>query len=220
MKVQKYTRNQLEEAIKKSLSWRQVLKNLNPDANYRGSESNLKNRAIKEGIDFSHFPGGKVWNKGKIFGPKRPISDYFNGSPVNSNSFKKRLLKEGYKEHICENCKNIEWLGIKIPLELHHINHNPKDNQLINLKLLCPTCHYLEHNLIKLHTQKKIEKQQSKGDPFWRSLPKFHLRKVERPSYEILKELIENHPMTAIGKMFGVSDNCIRKWLKFYERQN
>ena len=43
---------------------------------------------------------------------------------------------------------------------------------------------------------------------------KFLLRKVERPSREELKNLIRNQSFLSIGKQFGVSDDCIRKWCK------
>ena len=39
-------------------------------------------------------------------------------------------------------------------------------------------------------------------------------RKVDRPTKDYLAELIENKPMTQIGKMYGVSDNAVRKWIK------
>lgn len=41
-------------------------------------------------------------------------------------------------------------------------------------------------------------------------------RKVKRPSYDELLNLILNKPFVAIGKIFGVSDNTIRKWCKVY----
>lgn len=42
-------------------------------------------------------------------------------------------------------------------------------------------------------------------------------RKVERPSKEELFDLIKTMQFTQIGKMYGVSDNTIRKWCKKYE---
>jgi len=45
-------------------------------------------------------------------------------------------------------------------------------------------------------------------------------RKVERPTNEELENLVKELPMTKIGKMFGVSDNSIRKWLKVYKKIN
>lgn len=47
--------------------------------------------------------------------------------------------------HQCENCKKTDWFGMPIPLELHHINKNPYDNQESNLQLLCIQCHKLIH---------------------------------------------------------------------------
>jgi LysM repeat protein len=41
-------------------------------------------------------------------------------------------------------------------------------------------------------------------------------RRSERPSKEELFELIKTTPFLQIGKMYGVSDNAIRKWCKAY----
>ena len=41
-------------------------------------------------------------------------------------------------------------------------------------------------------------------------------RTVERPSREILKQLIREKPFTEIGRMFKVTDNAIRKWCDSY----
>jgi len=45
-----------------------------------------------------------------------------------------------------------------------------------------------------------------------------HFRKVERPSYEQLKEDLVNMSVVKVGKKYGVSDNAIRKWVKTYEK--
>lgn len=44
----------------------------------------------------------------------------------------------------------------------------------------------------------------------------FSNRKVVRPSKEELQQLLDNTSWTQIGKMFGVSDNAVRKWAKRY----
>ena len=41
-------------------------------------------------------------------------------------------------------------------------------------------------------------------------------RKVERPSKEVLFELITTKTFVDIGKIYGVSDNAVRKWCKDY----
>jgi hypothetical protein len=92
-------------------------------------------------LDISHFTGQR-WNKGCTFSPKRDIQDYLtNKQPIQSNKLKKRLIKENFFDEICSSCLLEVWMGQPIPLELDHINGNHDDNQLINLRLLCPNCH-------------------------------------------------------------------------------
>ena len=45
----------------------------------------------------------------------------------------------------------------------------------------------------------------------------FSSRKVEnRPNKEELEKLIEENSFCALGRMFGVSDNAVRKWARSY----
>jgi hypothetical protein len=50
-------------------------------------------------------------------------------------------------------------------------------------------------------------------------IPRPHTRKVERPSYEQLLKEIEETSYLAVGRKYGVSDNAVRKWILFYERE-
>ncbi|NBT49608.1 MAG: DUF559 domain-containing protein [Actinobacteria bacterium] len=43
-------------------------------------------------------------------------------------------------------------------------------------------------------------------------------RRVERPPIDELKKLIEKNGYRGTGKIFGISDNAIRKWLKSYNK--
>src|SRR5207248_4725081 len=42
-------------------------------------------------------------------------------------------------------------------------------------------------------------------------------RKVPRPSYAQLKADLETMSFGAVGRKYGVSDNAVRKWLRWYE---
>ncbi len=42
---------------------------------------------------------------------------------------------------------------------------------------------------------------------------------MTRPPYEQLLEEIEAVGYLAVGRKYGVSDNAVRKWVRFYERQ-
>lgn len=154
----KYTKELLEPLVKGSKCWREVVHKLSPDLNYRGSESHAKYVAIKYHIDFSHFTGS-AWNKGRIFGPKRPLQDYFDGIWIKTNILKNRLIQEGYKQAVCEKCGQTTWRGVSIPLELHHIDCNPKNNKLENLMIVCCNCHAIEHYLINQQKPKKPRKK-------------------------------------------------------------
>ena len=43
--------------------------------------------------------------------------------------------------HCCEVCGITEWRGQPAPLELDHCDGNPLNNQLDNVRLICPNCH-------------------------------------------------------------------------------
>jgi hypothetical protein len=81
---------------------------------------------------------------------------YHLGSPrdkvKSQQALKLRLLKErGMK---CERCSYNKY---EI-LHVHHKDRNRKNNNLENLTLICPNCHYEEHLLEKSWLRKKIEK--------------------------------------------------------------
>lgn len=42
---------------------------------------------------------------------------------------------------VCSVCKQTEWMGKPIPLELDHIDGDSENNQRNNLRLICPNCH-------------------------------------------------------------------------------
>lgn len=45
-------------------------------------------------------------------------------------------------------------------------------------------------------------------------------RKVARPPYDQLLQQIEETGYSAVGRKYGVSDNAVRKWVRFYESRS
>ncbi|HET8639686.1 MAG TPA: hypothetical protein VFL89_05495 [Solirubrobacterales bacterium] len=45
------------------------------------------------------------------------------------------------------------------------------------------------------------------------------MRRCNRPPYEQLLAEIQSTSYVAVGRKYGVSDNAVRKWVRFYERQ-
>ena len=73
-----------------------------------------------------------------------PLSEILQGQHPQYKTFhlKTRLIAEGIKRNVCECCGLSDvWNGKGINMQLDHINGNPKDHKLDNLRMLCPNCH-------------------------------------------------------------------------------
>jgi len=65
---------------------------------------------------------------------------------VNTYNIKNYLFRDKLKTKVCEKCGRKTWLGLEIPLSLHHIDGNRWNNNLDNLEVLCYNCHGLTDN--------------------------------------------------------------------------
>ena len=141
----KYSKDDIAMVVKSSISKRECLLKLNLKP-YGGNYRVLDRYLDYYHIDVSHFLG-QGWNVNNSPADIKPIEKYFNNEiPITSYKLKNRILKEKLKPLKCEICNLETWNGQTIPLELHHVNGNNKDNSLENLQLLCPNCHALTSN--------------------------------------------------------------------------
>jgi hypothetical protein len=95
-------------------------------------------------IDLDHLHG-RTWANGVSRSARRvPLRSYLRrGQLVHGSTLRRRLVEEGLKDHRCEACDLTRWRGRPIPLELDHIDGDRTNNELQNLRLLCPNCHAL-----------------------------------------------------------------------------
>lgn len=146
---------------------------------------------------------------------RKPIETYLreDGPYISASRLRQKLIESGLKEERCEMCKNTEWMGKKIPLELHHINMNHFDNRLENLQVLCSNCHMVIHDYCN------VKKAEKKPKPKMEKKPKE--KKVapssRRPEKDELYRMLCENNFTYVAKMYGVTDNAVRKWCDFYK---
>jgi Zn finger protein HypA/HybF involved in hydrogenase expression len=189
----------------------------------------IKKRINQLDLDTSHFLKFKVGDR-----KKKPLSEItVKNSTYHRGDLKKRLIKDLKWEYKCKECGQGDiWKGKKLTLELDHINGINNDHRLENLRFLCPNCHSTMPtnkgaNVKRNKQNKKIYKcidcktTITKESTRCRSCAskKFNKKKVNnRPSLETLLKDLEILPYTKVGKKYGVSDNCIRKWIKGYNK--
>lgn len=143
--TRRWTDADLKRATEISTSIRQILRHLSlvPAG---GNYAQIHKYFGLLNIDASHLKGC-AWNRG-LKGTSRtgvPLDKILvNGIFYQSHRLKRRLIAAGMKPAFCEECgwsKRTE--DGYLPLEIHHINGDPKDNRLVNLQVLCPNCHSL-----------------------------------------------------------------------------
>lgn len=144
----RWTDTDLRRAVETSTSIRQILRHLGlvPAG---GNYTLVKKYFQLLDLDTSRLKG-HAWNKG-LKGTFRPgvglEKVLVEGIFYQSDRLRRRLISAGIKPAYCEECgwsKRTE--DGYLPLEIHHVNGNPRDNRLENLQVLCPNCHSLKPN--------------------------------------------------------------------------
>ena len=72
-----------------------------------------------------------------------PLSEILEGKHPSYQTLKlkKRLISSNILVYECSECGIIDWNGNPIALQLDHIDGNPHNHVLSNLRLICPNCH-------------------------------------------------------------------------------
>lgn len=164
-------------------------------------------RAFKNGMVYEHILVAE-----KIIGRKLKEEevvhhidkDRKNNSKENLMIFKTDADHSAYHmgyEAIKENC--VWYCPEAIINKNNIITKQRSKNNVIRRVNYCPNC------------GKEISKRSTYCKECWCLLIN-HKHNVQWPTKEELRELIFTKPFTQIAKMFGVTDNAVRKWCKNY----
>jgi 5-methylcytosine-specific restriction endonuclease McrA len=186
---------------------------------HHGNNKNtLQARLLEEGLSYGNL-ATRHQNKTPKFDPKPLKEILIQNSNYNRGHLKRRLIKEKIIPYKCQKCGlTNKWNNEDLILVLDHINGINNDNRIENLRFLCPNCNsqtktFAGRNNYNPNSKSSIKRR--KIDSIQRSKKR---RKVKRPPYkQLIKEIKESNYCT-VGKKYGVSDNAIRKWVKFYEQ--
>jgi hypothetical protein len=71
------------------------------------------------------------------------LYDILEGKHPEYQTFKLKgkLLAEGVKQNKCEICGITEWNSKALNMQLDHIDGDPHNHLLRNLRMVCPNCH-------------------------------------------------------------------------------
>lgn len=230
----KYDKDSFSIIVKESINLSDVCRNLNLTP-FCGNRQTVKKYIDKYELNVNHFkysiPKDKESHNKYT---KIPLKEILvkNSLYTNRTHLKNKLYKEGLKKRKCELCGQGEiWNDMKISLILDHKNGVNNDNRIENLRIVCPNCNaglethggknisnkykYKSYRFYYCDCGEKIKK----GSKTCVKCSQINQRKVKRPTHEQLLNDLKETNYTSTGKKYGVSDNTVRNWLKYYDKK-
>ena len=146
------TKEELERVVSSSVSKAEVLRRLGRKVN-GGNNTTLNMHLERLGIDTAHMLGqasmrGKTKESSTQVARQAraatlsPEDVLFNGSHKPTITIRRVVLRNELIDYSCQQCGNIGmWNGRELSLDLDHIDGNKSNNDIRNLRFLCPNCH-------------------------------------------------------------------------------
>lgn len=228
-----------QEAVNNADSIGEVIENLGLNKSIGGYYSMVRKWAHRYEIELPKFTykAPNVRRNNSI-----PDNEYFRKNTDRSGpSTRRRLIKIGW-EYKCstEICPlsnpgeiiakdKLEWVGGLITLHVDHIDGDHFNNELENLRFLCPNCHaatdtYAGKNIkYRPPTPERPKNFCKCGKEIFRtstscqeceSKNRVGILNHDYPPLEVMISQVEDKGYYAYGKELGTSDNAIRKHLR------
>lgn len=215
--INKYSKAELEDLVKSSFSYAEVLSKLGYSTVNGHNNRTLKARLNYYGISTEHF----VYRKSKRDWTDEEI--FCEDSKASQNTLRRVFQKRNFAPYKCNVC-GLEpfWNDKPLVLTLDHKNGKNKDNRIENLQWICPNCDRQsdtygmknKKNLTKdviLHpgNYEYISEVKSKQRP--------QKEEINIPSrIELKNKLWELKNFTSVGNCYNVSPTQIRRWCRLY----
>lgn len=213
-----YNQDELQQVVTRCISYREVLTQMGKvprGANYQ----TLKKYLQEYQISTEHFI-----HRARKHSRTQPMENYLKkGRSWQSSRMKPRLYREKLLIPECCLCGQGEtWRGQKMSLILDHIDGDHTNNELANLRVVCPNCNatldtHCGKNIPKRRQAKEQETTPTTIEILPATLPDDLPRRVIRPSLirwpdrAELAELVWKFPRSTLATMLGVSDVAIAK---------
>lgn len=149
--MRQYTKEWLQELCENSYSYAEVLTKAGRKQG-GGTQATLKKKIAEYEIDISHFTG-QLWRNSPNVEPKDltgtkekyELNEVFTkNSPVTQKVLRGYVERHNIIEYKCQNCGcDGTWQNGIISLEIDHIDGDNTNNEVSNLRYLCPNCHAL-----------------------------------------------------------------------------
>lgn len=211
---------------------REVVGKLGYKTQNGSNHKTVAKRLNKYNISTNHFESSKSTER-----------TYENVFCINSTVVQS-TLRNWYKkisdDSKCEICGQTKlWHGKELTLILDHINGDNHDNQISNLRWVCPNC---DSQLPTFTGRNNKKRKLNNGNTYIpvqnrkkykKICPICNINEINKtsqmcvdcrtkekrknvPPKEDLEKLIYNTSFVQIGKQYGVSDNAVRKWCASY----
>lgn len=212
----------LQKILNESNSYSDVLRHFSLDP-HNGNHRTLSARIKFDSLDTSKISENRkgLYKSRKFDSRKNNDLIFIVNSEGSRGNLKRRILEGDLIEYKCPCGITDTWQGLKITLQLDHKNGVNNDDRLENLQFLCPNCHsqtktFGSKNSKKVHLCPICSNEYPAAGPKCVKCYRESMVKKFEVEREKLFEMVcvQRLPLTSIGKIFGVSDNAIRKRCK------